>query len=276
MEWTPDNWAEAQRIAKCNARTTLVVYRTDAVVKRSFNSGNLPDNPLRGKVGEAPSKASLNNLIFLLNNSDRPFVSMFTFTMTPRVNRVHSVREHKNALKAALQKLRRSGVGQYCWVREYQENNSIHWHVFTDLVIDEPGNVNAGLSRSWSRWFATYYKRLCGNADDYKKMTSVVLSGTGNCRDDFYGCVRCDQLESDAAGRYAGKEGGKRFQKRPPAKWKRGGAWWDSSRGITCTPVKTVQVPTATIKTRTVKTHDGEIEVAFKLQYARGLIENDE
>lgn len=251
--------------------STIDVYRTDAVLVRSYKPACAGSDAGRGKIGAAPSPRSLQRLVFLLNNSDVPFLSMFTFTMTPHCSRTNSVDRHRAMLRNILQRLRDHGVGQYCWVREFQGNASVHWHVFTDKHVGKPGEVNNDLTDEWSHWFATSYYRGKTETEAAKASRYRMIHGNGA---DFRGCCRVEQLRSHAAGRYAGKEGAKRFQKRSPERWRNGGAWWRPSRNVKCTPIKTVSVYPSTIKESSVTLPDGRIlSVPNKIQFCRGLKE---
>lgn len=248
---------------------TLECYRNDAVVVRSWR----PDAALkaertdRGKIGSLPSSASLKRLIFILNNADVGFCSMLTLTMTPKVNLTHSVDDHRKSIKAVCQRLRRDHVQAYCWVREFQSNGSVHWHVFTDLHVGQPGDINRFESNDWSRWWAEYWRKKNASLECVRKM----IHGNGK----EFQCCRFEQLKTNAGGRYAAKEGAKRFQKVPPRRWrKNGGAWWRASRGLTCTPIKTIEVSGDSLQWATVKRPDGtELDVPLKLQFSRGLRE---
>ena len=206
--------------------------------------------------------------MFTLNNSDHRFVTMYTLTMTPAVHRGHTVEQHKNAFKAALEKMRREGVDQYVWVREYTESGTLHWHVFTTNEVEKNGRVNDSMSRKWSKWFSSYYKRLNASARD----AFFMANGDGK---EFRGCVRVECLRSDAAGLYAAKEGGKRFQKKAPSKWRGAGCWWYKSRGVECTPIRTVEATLDSLDSCKVDIGGSRVEVAFKIQFNRGLKEGN-
>lgn len=244
----------------------LEQYRTDGVVLRSWTPSAAieADRSPRGDIGAAPSRKSLQRLVFVLNNCDTPMASMLTLTMTPQVNAAHSVEEHRQSIKAVLQRLRRDGVGQYCWVREFQRNEGVHWHVFTDLHVGDAGEINPILSGDWSHWWAKYFRKKNASVESYRKM----IHGDGR----GFQCCRFEQLRTDAGGRYAGKEGAKRFQKVPPKRWRQnGGAWWRASRGITCTPIRTVAVAADSLEWVQFKLPDGStLETPLKVQFSKG------
>lgn len=250
-------------------QSTLILYRVDAVLSRSYKPVCAGTVSKAAKIGEEPSRKSLQNLVFLLNNSDRPFTTMYTLTMTDKASKENTVETHKRALKASLQKLRRDGASQYCWVREFQQNGSIHWHIFTDCIVGEPGQVNEELSRRWSLWFASFYQKNKLSPSCFKKMSK----GDGK---QFLGCVRVEALRTEAAGLYAGKEGAKRFQKKPPSKWrKNGGAWWRASRGVECTPIKTKLVDGKTLSYSTIVVDGNPLDIPHKIQFSRALKERE-
>ena len=265
--WTPEKYAQY----RCDEvlKSTITLYRTDAILERSFSgAGKNLENCERGVIGASPSRKSLQNLTFLLNNSDIPFGSMWTFTMTDKCHRDHSVKQHKKVLWALIQGLRRLGISQYVWVREFQENGSVHWHIFVAYDVGRPGEINHELSSHWSKWFASQYRKMNGSAECVRKMSF----GNGFT---FHGCTQVEQLRTEAGGRYAAKEGAKRFQKQAPKKWAKAGRWWGASRGIECSPIKTIQVDPDSLEGCEIEI-DGQMRsVAFKLQHSRGLKERN-
>jgi hypothetical protein len=271
MDWTPDNWEAAQDAAlNRGGRVSVTRYRTDAIVNRNWN-GKAPDPFLenkRGEIGSEPSSKSLKNLVFLLNNSDVIFDRMVTLTLCPEANDL-PVESHKNALRASLERLRRWKVSQYCWVREFQASGSVHWHIFTSggKFTDLPsGAIDKEASRDWSKWWAGVYRKM-GVPDCSGLRFMADGDGKG-----FLGSVRVERLRSDAGGRYAGKEGAKRFQKVPPEKWQlNGGAWWRGSRGITCTPIETTVIDAVELKAATVTINGEPKEIAYRMQYGLGV-----
>jgi len=268
-DWTPENHAYAVEVLK-NRRRTMDVqqYRTDAVVvSRSWTPACAHVESKRGRVGGRPSKRSLNNLVFKLNNCDVPMQSMFTVTMTPQVSRRNSVDFHQATLAACLQKMRREGIGQYCWVREFQENRSVHWHIFTDLVVSTSGNVNKDMSSHWSHWMVDRCRQGWINERDALKMVSPSWDG-------FAGCVRVEQLIGNAGGRYAGKEGSKRFQKVAPKRWKHGGNWWYPSRNIKCTPIGLKRLSVEALEHAEVKINGKTRHIPYRVQFNKGTNPN--
>lgn len=243
----------------------LETYRTDAVLVRSYTPACAGTVSKGAKILNKPSRRSLNRLVFLLNNCDIPMRSMLTITIQKDVEQKNSVEFHIATLKAALQKLRRDGCGQYVWVREYQEKyKTVHWHIFTDMVVgDVGGEVNTLLSRSWSSWMVNRYEKAWCPA----KHAQHMRFGDGK---EFKGCCRFEVLHGEAGGQYAGKEGSKRHQKEPPERWKGAGAWWRGSRGITCTPTGTKKVNGARLEAATVKIKGEEFEVPYRVQFNRG------
>ena len=264
-EWTPDNHAFATEVLR-NRRRTMDVqqYRTDAVVvSRSWKPACAHQPTERGCVGGRPSKKSLNRLVFLLNNCDIPMQSMFTITMSDEVSRRNSVEFHQSTLKAALQKMRRDGITQYTWVREFQRNGSVHWHVFTDLWVAAPGVVNEELSSIWSHWMVDRYRDGWINA-------RCALNMTNSSRGGFVGCVRVEQLHGDIGGRYAGKEGSKRFQKIAPARWANGGRWWGNSRNMNCTAGNIKRLSVEALEHAEVKINGKTRHIPYRVQFNKG------
>lgn len=248
----------------------LVTYRTDAVLVRSYKpacAGTSTEN--KGAVGGRPSKRSLQRLVFLLNNCDVPMKSMLTMTIQDQVSRRNPVSLHKLWLANALQRLRDKGNGQYCWVREFQdETRSVHYHVFTDTNVGRPGVVNLRLSQDWSHWSVSHYRKHGWVSDVIAKR--MVTPG----RDGFVGCCRFEQLRGDGGGRYAGKEGSKRFQKIAPKRWIGSGRWWAASKNVVCTPTGHKKIHGRYLEGTTVEV-DGKVrEVPFRIQFGKGQPEN--
>lgn len=274
--WDPNTWEFDQQelINDLVNRSTLVRYRTDAILKRSYRpQAAIEAEKTRDLIGNAPSPESLKRLVFLLNNCDVPCTTMVTLTMTPQVNDAHDVDRHKKALKAALKKIERLGSTQYCWVREFQANESLHWHIFCTLPCSD--GIDYALSEKFSRWWAAYY----GKHNASRKSIRDMIHGDGK----GFRCVRVERLRSDVGGRYAGKEGAKRFQKVPPKKWcctidktgKKtggGGAWWRASYGMDCTPIDELQVDASTIQEYTFEKDGRTISVPYRIQFSKGVI----
>ena len=269
--WNPDQFFEDQRVARLNKRCSLVRYRVDSVINRSYTpvcAGTVTRG--HGTVTGTPSQRSLNSLCFVLNNSDVRFETMITATMTPAVHRNNSIDVHKRALKAMLERLRRETEStQYCWVREHQGNGSVHWHVFTDAVTEVEGRIDYERTKDWSKWFAKFYRKV-GRVSGKDFYYMVNGDGSG----EFLGCTQYERLETDAPGRYAGKEGSKRFQKLSPTKWRRSGcAWWRCSGNVKCTPIDTVLCsPKDLSGVMIVNDQGSEFEVLFKVQRNKGVI----
>lgn len=264
-----DGWGERQRIRRANARTCLVRYRTDAVVKRSYTPGCAGTvTRSKGSVVGVPGHRSLQRLCFMLNNCDTPMATMLTLTMSSQVHRNNPPSLHKRCLKAALQRLRyRKESTQYCWVREHQENGSVHWHIFTDAATTSPGQVDELESDYWRQWLVNYYVK---NGNISERSRHYMRHGNGS---DFKGCCRFERLLTSAAGRYAGKEGAKRYQKIAPKKWRRSGcAWWRCSGNVRCTPLDSIEVhPSKLDGVKINLDADREVEVLFRVQRNKGL-----
>ena len=270
-DWDPDNFFEDQRIAKINDLCTLVRYRVDAIINRSYTpacAGTITRG--HGKVTGTPSQRSLNSLCFVLNNSDIRFETMITATMASTVHRNNPVDVHKRALKAMLERLRRESEStQYCWVREHQDNGSVHWHIFTDAITETEGRVDYERTKEWSKWLANFYRKSgkVSERDHY-----YMSNGDGTS--EFLGCTQYERLETNAPGRYAGKEGSKRFQKIAPKKWRRAGcAWWRCSKNVKCTPVDTVRCEPKALSGVLITNDQGtDFEVLFKVQRNKGIV----
>ena len=266
MGFDPDRFFEDQR---ANKKTmTIDKFRNDAVVVRSYKSNRKVVPPSEHKVGAAPSRKSLNKLVFKLNNCDIPMTTMHTLTVHAKVAKFVVPENGSVLLHAALQKLRRSGASQYVWVREFTKQGSVHWHIFSDYKTRSKDEVDKAESILWSLWFSKSVRKATGDMVGLDYAYKLMANGDGK---EFLGCVRVERLRDDAAGRYAGKEGAKRFQKVAPDSWAEGGRWWGASRSLTCTAISRVQVRLSSLKSAEVKLKDGtSLHVPYRNQFGRG------
>lgn len=238
----------------------------------------------RGKIsGLAPSADSLKRLVFVLNNCDRQMRSMATITFQDEIGIAIPVHFHKMFLKNFLQRLRdRNPEIEFVWVREFQsarlidgiadEQSPVHWHVFTTMKVDAGDDkkncVDLPRSADWSRWLVKGVRKLLRGEPEYdNELISRMLQN-----EHHVGCVRWENLYGPAGGRYAAKEGAKRFQKVAPEKWQDcGGKWWDKSRSIECTPLGWRFTLHSHLKTASVKLESGEKRnVTLKHQWGHG------
>lgn len=262
-----DDFADRLKLRSGIKFSRLITYRTDAVLDRTYTpkcAGTVTEHC--GTVGNKPSRRSLQRLVFLLNNCDVPMQSMLTLTIQAEVSRRNPVATHKLWLSNALQRLRDRGTSQYCWVREFQdETRSVHFHVFTDDVVGEPGGVDVPSSKDWSRWTIKHYQRHGWISD------SAAAKMIATSYDGFVGCCRVEQLKSNAGGRYAGKEGGKRYQKVAPKRWRNSGRWWAASRNVICTPTGEKKIHGRYLERTTVEVNGELIEVPHRIQFNKGM-----
>ena len=237
MEWSPGSWETAQKRLK---RTmTIDKYRNDAVVVRSYKTTRTVVPPSDHTVGGKPSKKSLSRLVFILNNCDVPMTSMHTLTFQIRVAKILMPEVANGMLKDALRRLRKEGGSNYVWVREFTKKGAVHYHVFSDYLQKSADEIDVEQSKEWSRWWARMTRRRTGDLVGLDEQYRLMEVGNGR---DFLGCVRVERLRNDAAGRYAGKEGAKRFQKVAPSGWENAGRWWANNQSLKCTPLRRVQV----------------------------------
>lgn len=267
MDWSPDDFFESQK--KLKKTMTIEKYRTDAIVIRTYTATRKITPPEDNSVGGRPSKKSLSRLVFILNNCDQPMKTMHTLTFQSRVAKFLMPEVASAMLKDSLRKLKNEGASNYVWVREFTRKGTVHYHIFSDFETQSNDEVDVDLSRRWSKWWARMTRRRTGDIVGLDEHYSSMESGNGA---DFAGCVRVERLRDDAAGRYAGKEGAKRFQKVAPPGWESAGRWWGKSKSVECTPLGRVQVRTSSLKGASVELADGSsIDVPFKNQFGRGL-----
>ena len=226
-------------------KSVLIRYRCDAVLKRSYRpncAGTVSTDC--GTVKERPSKRSLQNLVFLLNNCDVPMRSMLTLTMTDKVARNNSVAFHKETRALACQKLRYHRITNYVWVKEFQSNQSPHWHFFTALDLGIDGyQVHESWSQKWKRWMVRRY-RTKGWIDD--RSAYYMMHGNGA---EHVGCCRFEQLGGLEAG----------------------GRWWAASKGVKATPIDEVVVNADRIESCKVLIAGDVQDVGYKIQFGRGV-----
>lgn len=212
------------------------LYRHDGHVLPVTNPDRIKRKPAKRGIIKAdePSRESLQNLIFLLNNCEPRLDHMLTLTMPPLVFQSAEPSSHKRIFQTCLQRLRRQGVDNYCWVREYQANGSLHWHVFCQSRIWK-GPIDYESSKEWSKWFASRYEATFLRTIGLDEELSEAIEKTGKA------ACRIERLRCSASGRYAAKEGAKRFQKKAPDGFT-GFAWWRASRSLIVKPVMRVRI----------------------------------
>lgn len=253
----------AMRLRKASANELFraTAYRSDVVVHAEARGGN-PDigSEKRGIIRGIPTRDSLRRMIFTLNNCDSPMQSMLTVTHTDRAERDHDVMDLIEGRRAVIRFAKKTGAKQIIWVREFQKNASVHWHIFTDFVVGSPGDINHELGMKVTRHYADHLRRKKLSSSCWRKM----IHGDGK----GFRCCRWEQLKDAAAGgRYCGKEGAKRFQKMPPPKWWEGGGWWRATANVTVTPITTGRVRACDIAWSEIMIDDSSIDVPCKLQY---------
>lgn len=245
---TPD-----PNLVESTSRTLRITrYAVDAVVCRQPSEVRPPKGSTRGTI-RSFSWASCRRLIWTANNVH--LRTMITATMTPAVFRDHGKRKHDRVFRSLLESVkRRFHCPSYLWIREFQQNGSLHWHVFLksslESTLDERG-VDITSSRALSEWFADQYENIT------ERDRHFMSRGNG---DDFLGCVRVEQLRKPA-GHYAGKEAGKRYQKVMPDGWT--GRFWGASRDLKPVPVDTIDVPEESLAFN-------EFGQVMKLQFNKG------
>jgi len=277
------------------------ILRNDAVVVASPAHGIPPKSRgLRAAIrGDRPSNKSLAEVALLLGNCEPIVLGMITCTMTDVVHALFSVDTHRQVLRGFLDVLRRRGFGFYVWVREFQTNGSVHWHIFVCKEIVPSGlggdlkSLDADLSRELSECFTRLYARR--TSCPFCKAGSFVEceAASGKCilggpfrrmvrpiAVDKIGCVHAEAMRSqDAAARYASKEAGKRFQKRAlDSRWRdgKGGAWWRAGRGFTMPDYGVEMVAAESVARCKFKTESGfEIDAPYRIQHGKGLLSRD-
>lgn len=258
-------------------KVRVEVYRVDAILlRKGWRPKCAGTKTRRSKIGNTMSIRSRRNLVFTLNNCTPRMRSMLTLTMSPLCHELCPPRVHKHALKLALQRLRDKGIEDYVWVREFQKNGSVHWHIFTSFRAGESGEVNEELSSDWSRWWSDlYWKKLITPATLPEASKRHKLSewhmrhGNGG---DFLGSCRFEELVTEAAGRYAAKEGSKTIQKLMPMTWfDSGGAWWRQSKSLTCEPICEEWINSSMLEVTEVEIKGKAESVAYKLQQNLGM-----
>lgn len=272
------------------------LLKVDSLVVGSPSHGKPPKG--RGKRGVInglfPSRRSLAEVSLLLGNCEPEIKSMITATMTDVVHALFSVETHRQVVHAFCVLLGRRGFKDYCLVREFQENGSVHWHFFVAKAVDDSGlggkleSVDLPLSQELSKCFARLYAKrtkcpLCksGKYDVCEALNGACILGESFRRmtsphcEDFLGCVRAERMRCEAAAaRYAAKEGSKRFQKRPTdRRWREGGgAWCRHSRGFTIPEFGDVMVSVDELAIFKGKAANGfEIEAPYRIQHGRGI-----
>jgi hypothetical protein len=165
----------------------------------------------RGKI-RAWSESSAKRLAFIAANVELLFSSHVTLTYhalqaaweTCGDRSRRFVARCKQDLHRFLRALR-TELGEYLWVREFQERGVVHYHVLAEKELAE-----ARASEAWARASGQF-------ADE-----AVLRHG-----------VKVDGIKSQSgARRYLGQYIGKEKQKELPAGVDGAGRWWGRSRGL--------------------------------------------
>jgi len=228
----------------------LQLFEHDAVVVREPRNKVHGSGGKRGVVGLAPSSATLKRLVMWLNNSDPSMKFMITLTLSKEIAFM-SADNIQRAFKNYLQSLRDRDL-KYLWIREHHKSGAPHFHVFVEDFDSETGaktwDREASLNES-IRW-ANICQRVFRahlSSEEATKMRRV------SCRVEYL---------RNAAGHYAAKEGGKRFQKVAPEAWG-GKTWWGKSRGLLLEPLDTVEISDRHARACTVN----GFRVLYKIQW---------
>jgi hypothetical protein len=165
----------------------------------------------RGKI-RAWSEASAKRLAFISANVDLFFRSHVTLTYraaqaaweTAGERNRRFVRRCKEDLHRFLRALR-AELGEYLWVREFQQRGVVHFHVLAEKELAE--------TRAAEAW---------GRASAQLEDEDVLRHG-----------VKVDPIQSqNGAKRYLAKYIGKEKQKDLPVGVDGAGRWWGRSRGL--------------------------------------------
>jgi hypothetical protein len=165
----------------------------------------------RGKI-RAWSEGSARRLAFIAANADLFFGCHMTLTYRAAQESWETVgdrnRRFVQRCKADLHRFLRAlraELGEYLWVREFQERGVVHFHVLAEHNLPE--------SRAAEAW-----ARASGQFGD----EAVLRHG-----------VKVDPIKSQRGARhYLGKYIGKEKQKELPAGVDGAGRWWGRSRGL--------------------------------------------
>jgi len=203
-----------------------------------------------GKRGDITvfTRDSRINLAVVLSNSTPVFDSMVTITGDPcSMADLESQGYAKRALDAILKSLKRKGMTHYCWVREYQKNGSLHFHIFTHGLAVAGGSFDRGLSIEVSQTWAYIAGKLVG----YHNAKMARAS------------CRVERLRKPA-GCYAAKEASKRVQK---SKHGNGMAWWRCGRNTKIEQGQIEEVPISQMAGKNVESSGVVQFVPFTLQF---------
>lgn len=156
---------------------------------------------LRGKIKEF-TKHSAKRLKLFMNNAKAKWSNMITLTYPQNfITNGEEVKYHLNRFEKFLN----SENAKYCWVIEFQENGSPHFHIILDKFIN--------------------YKKVAENW--YK----IVNSGNEN---HLKAGTRTEKLRVGRAGAisYIRKYVSKQWQKKVPENYQNVGRFWGGSKGL--------------------------------------------
>lgn len=175
--------------------------------------------PVRGRRGNKKnitelSRKSLQNLVFLVQNTDVEFEGMITLTYPSEYPQ--SGEEIKRHLNRFLSWIRSGYCMRYVWFLEFQKRGAPHFHILTE------GDMSPHKTAVSEAWY-----RAVGSND-----IKHLRAGT-----------RTEKIrQSGGARNYAAKYGAKKEQKLVPPQFANVGRFWGASRGVKPVPVKSVDV----------------------------------
>lgn len=183
----------------------------------------------RGKVKKLTWE-SMRRLAFVANNTAADFRSMFTLTYHPEVAPKDGQISKKH-LNSFLQSLRRRDV-LYLWFMEFQQNDSVHYHILTTQEVDSDSLASKAVidkarsTRESARWAAI----VGGSEGDFSESSPLGKM--------IRACVRVEPVRTtDGAARYATKYAYKEAQKEVPEGFQNCGRFWGCSRGLKPVPI---------------------------------------
>lgn len=217
-----------QRFGDPDRPVELHFYRNDVVLKdptvRMHPRGH-HDGPKRGKICRLSPK-SQKRMAFVANNTEVSLKGLLTLTyqadIAPKNGRIA-----KKHLDSFLKFWRRSEYGQYLWFLEFTKNETVHFHMFTELAPAFPRikvDKGAEINLKETRFFSQRWAEIVGAGGKAQEKMSRVSARFEAVRD------------IDGAGRYASKYAFKREQKLVPLHYHDVGRFWGASRALKPTP----------------------------------------
>ena len=196
--------------------------RSAMVMRKGGMNGTSPPNSGNRKPIKCLSQSSLNELMWLVTNTNTTFQSLLTLTfLSPPL-----ASQAKSYLNRFLTFLRRKSETElrYIWFMEFQRRGAVHFHLLLNLSYQE--QLHMSMAEYWGKCIEPLNVGYSSLVDYKQRMTqeTVILF-----HKDDRGVWENIRMK-DGMTRYVAKYALKREQKIPPPWMKLTGRFWGCDR----------------------------------------------